>query len=239
MITQTELPPEKSEGLAAFDASPELSADQRRARLRERLIEEAHKLLSTEGLAAMQARRVAQAAGCSVGAIYNVFPDLDELILRANSITMRQLGVAADSAGARIDPKLTVGQRVRALSQVYVAFAFENEWAWRSLFEYRATYRKPYPEWYRESQVAAFRDLGHGVLGREVDTPAKVNLVETLWAAVHGVVSVAMDARFRPVSRPQIEAQIDLLTNLLAAGIDELVARAAAASDAKGGRAPT
>lgn len=224
MVSQSDSPQADPE----FREPPtaEISSEERRARLRQRLIEEAWTLLSTEGLAAMQARRVAQAAGCSVGAIYNVFPDLDELILNANSITVRQLGLAAAKAGATLDPAMPIGERVRRLAHVYVAFAFDNELAWRSLFEYRATYRKPYPEWYRDSQVAAFRDLGGGVLGRPVDTPEKLKLVETLWAAVHGVVSVALDARFRDVSRPLIESQIDLLTQLLAPGIDALIARA-------------
>lgn len=225
MGTQTDHPADASGDQAAQSPSPETAPEERRARLRERLIAEAWSLLSTEGLQAMQARRVAQAAGCSVGAIYNVFPDLDELILHANAITVRQLGEAAAAVGGSIDPKLGVGARVRRLAQVYVTFAFDNEMAWRSLFEYRATYRKPYPDWYRESQVAAFSDLGGGLLGRPVDSPESLDLVETLWAAVHGVVSVAMDARFREVSRPQVEQQMRLLTDLLASGVEALLAK--------------
>lgn len=224
MIAQTESSPEEAVHQTPQVPSSDLSSEERRARLRERLIDEAWTLLSTEGLPAMQARRVAQAAGCSVGAIYNVFPDLDELILRANSRTMAQLGAAAASVGAALDPAWSVGQRVRRLSHVYVEFAFANEWAWRSLFEYRTTYRKPYPDWYREAQGLAFRDLGQGVLGRPLDTQEKLYFVETLWAALHGVVSIAMDARFRDVSRPAIEAQVDLLTRLLSGGIDAFMA---------------
>jgi AcrR family transcriptional regulator len=225
MISQTESAPPGAQDEIDVALTADLTPDERRARLRERLITEAWRLISTEGLPAVQARRVAQEAGCSVGAIYNVFPDLDELILRANIITMRQLGEAAAAAGATLDPALGVGERVRRLSQVYIGFAFAYERSWRSLFEYRATYRKPYPDWYRDSQVLAFRDLGHGVLGAPVDTPEKLAMVETLWAAVHGVVSVAMDARFRDVSRPQIEHQVDLLTRLLSSGVDAVIAR--------------
>ncbi|QLP98846.1 MAG: WHG domain-containing protein [Rhodoblastus sp.] len=113
------------------------------------------------------------------------------------------------------------------MSHVYIDFAFANELAWRSLFEYRATYRKPYPDWYREAQALVFRDLALAVLGRPVDSPEKLLLVETLWAALHGVVSVAMDARFRDVSRPTIEAQIDLLSRLLSSGVDAFMSSSA------------
>ena len=224
MISQTESPPGGAQDEIDAALSPEATPEERRARLRDRLISEAWRLISTEGLQAVQARRVAQAASCSVGAIYNVFPDLDELILRANIITMRQLGEAAAAAGATLDGALTVGERVRRLSQVYVGFAFAYERNWRSLFDYRATYRKPYPDWYREAQISAFRDLGHGVLGAPVDTAERLAMVETLWAAVHGVVSVAMEARFRDISRPDIERQVDLLTRLLSGGVDAMLA---------------
>lgn len=226
MVTQTGLPLDSAASAPPDIGASDISPEDRRARLREKLIDEAWKLLASEGLPAMQARRVAQAAGCSVGAIYNVFPDLDELILNANSRTMAQLGRAAAQAGAQLDPNLSVGERVRRLAQVYVAFAFANEMQWRSLFDYRTTYGKPYPNWYREAQASAFRDLGQGVLGRPIEASAAHHLVETLWAAVHGVVSIAMEGRLREVSRPAIEAQVDLLTTLLSSGIDAYMRQA-------------
>lgn len=228
MISDTGLPPESAPVLTPYNGASDVSTEDRRARLRERLIDEAWRLLATEGLPAMQARRVAQAAGCSVGAIYNVFPDLDELILSANTRTMAMLGKAAAQAGAKLDPGLSVGERVKQLSHVYIEFAFANEMIWRSLFEYRATFRKPYPDWYRQAQMSAFSDLGGGVLGRQPDTLEQADLVETLWAALHGVVSIAMDARFRDVSRPAIEAQVDLLMGLIAPGVDAYVSGARA-----------
>jgi AcrR family transcriptional regulator len=222
MISPTDSPSSAPAEPERANVAGDQSAEERRARLRERLVDEAYTLLSTEGLLALQARRVAQCAGCSVGAIYNVFPDLDELILRANTRTMARLADAATLGGLKIDPSLGAGERIRLIALVYVDFVFNHEQAWRSLFEYRATYRKPYPQWYRDAQIKTLVDLGAALCGRPVKDDEELRRVETLWAAVHGVVSTAMDARFREATRADIERQVDALTQLLMPGIDRL-----------------
>ena len=94
-------PPPPTGGIWQASAGQFSLAEDRRARLRESLVDHAQRLLCTEGLGAMQARRVAQLAGCSVGAIYNVFPDLDELILRAKPSMRRATASASAIASAR------------------------------------------------------------------------------------------------------------------------------------------
>src|SRR5215472_18591366 len=59
--------------------------------LRLRLIDAAEHTISESGLAALKARDLARAAGCSVGTIYNVFAHLDELILCVGSRTLAML----------------------------------------------------------------------------------------------------------------------------------------------------
>lgn len=196
-------------------------AEERRARLREALIDHAHMLLSTEGLGAMQARRVAQLAGCSVGAIYNVFPDLDELILRANTRTLAAMKDHERAAMAALPAEASRAERAMTLSLAYVDFAFREEAAWRSLFDYKLTYRKPYPDWYRACQMealsvldAAFPPPATPEMRAQIDRIAR-----TFWAAVHGVVATGLDGRLGERSREEIEAQVRLLMSTLSRGL--------------------
>ena len=76
--------------------------------LRLRLIDAAERTISESGLAALKARDLARAAGCSVGTIYNVFEHLDELILCVGSRTLAMLDGAL--AGAK---PLSVGRSGR------------------------------------------------------------------------------------------------------------------------------
>ena len=62
-----------------------------RNKLRESILEIGKRLIEEEGLSSVQARRIAVEAGCAVGSIYNVFEDLDELIIELNRRTLDEL----------------------------------------------------------------------------------------------------------------------------------------------------
>ena len=60
----------------------------RRQSLRDGLIAAAEQAIAAEGLAGLRARDLARQVGCALGAIYNVFADLDDLIIAANARTL-------------------------------------------------------------------------------------------------------------------------------------------------------
>src|SRR6476660_4392900 len=62
---------------------------ERRQELRGALIDAAERAIGAGGLEALQARELAEEVGCAVGAIYNVFPNLDALVFEVNARTLR------------------------------------------------------------------------------------------------------------------------------------------------------
>ena len=77
----------------------------RRDVLREALIVIAEKQIAAEGMAGLRARDLATEAGCALGAIYNVFPDLTALTLEVNARTFADLGQDVAEALAHPTPK--------------------------------------------------------------------------------------------------------------------------------------
>ena len=65
---------------------------ERQAKLRERLIDAGEAQVIAGGLASMKARDLALEAGCSLGAIYNVFDDLAALAMAINARTFQRMG---------------------------------------------------------------------------------------------------------------------------------------------------
>lgn len=199
----------------------------RRAVLRRDLTRYAIDLVGREGLSALQARRLAGLAGCSVGAIYNVFPDLDDLILTANADTLERVAGHERAALAALPPCATPAERLLALALAYVEFAHANEMAWRALFEYRVSTHKAYPDWYAAIQAEAFATIEKVIVGAEgrpslagEEAGRDVAMVaRTLWAAVHGIVLTGMDSRQGQHSRAEIEAQVRLLVLAAARGL--------------------
>src|ERR1700682_921919 len=61
----------------------------RRRELKVALIDAAERAITARGLGALRARDLATEVGCAVGAIYNVFPNLDAIIFEVNGRTLR------------------------------------------------------------------------------------------------------------------------------------------------------
>src|ERR687886_703045 len=76
-----------------------IRAIERRRRLRETLMIAAEDVIRKQGLSGLRARELAKIAGCAVGAIYNVFPDLDGLVLAVNAGTLDRIDAAVAEAG--------------------------------------------------------------------------------------------------------------------------------------------
>ena len=72
-------------------------AQQRRADLREKLVEAAEQRIDRDGAAALRARDLAKDAGCAVGAIYTAYDDLNALIMAVNGRTFKKLGLVVAS----------------------------------------------------------------------------------------------------------------------------------------------
>ena len=58
---------------------------QRRDALRGTIIALAQRRIASHGLSSLRARDLAQEAGCALGGLYNMFEDIDALVLEVNA----------------------------------------------------------------------------------------------------------------------------------------------------------
>lgn len=64
-----------------------------KSRRRQQIVEIARSIIAAKGLKSLKVRDVADAAGCSVGSVYNEFGDFDGVILTVNRETVKELTV--------------------------------------------------------------------------------------------------------------------------------------------------
>src|SRR5262249_13805932 len=100
----------------------------RRDELREALLAALEQTGVTQGWQALRARDLARDVGCAVGAIYNVFPDLDALVFAAKGRTLdlldRELADAVGAVAAVGSVSTDVATRqLLALADAYLRFA--------------------------------------------------------------------------------------------------------------------
>src|ERR1700736_6700803 len=131
---------------------------ERRRELQVALIHAAERAISTRGLDALRARDLAAEVGCAVGAIYNVFPNLDALVFEVNARTLRAFEAflaEAPSTPPRSGENPSVAALVH-LALVYLEFAVEHRPRWRALFEHRMAEASGIPAWYLGEQARLF-----------------------------------------------------------------------------------
>jgi AcrR family transcriptional regulator len=192
-----------------------------RSQMRDRMVAIGSRIITDEGLGALQARRVAQEAQCAVGTLYNVFGGLDYLIIEANALTLEALGAALLRADVEAGG-LAAGAdaRLRALALAYLHFATDHSHAWRALFEHHMASGNNVPAWYRERQGRLFA-MVEEILHRTFDDPSdRVMNARALFAAVHGIVSIALDRKLGDFDLAQTERQVRFIAGSVARGLD-------------------
>ncbi len=188
-----------------------------RDKLKSTIVQVSRELLVAEGLEGLQARKVATAAGCSVGTIYNLFGNLDTVIVTANAETLAELHdklveVRSDTFGS-------LAERLERLALAYLGFAIERQNEWRAIFEHRPASKFVVPDWYRAAQSELFA-IVESVLSPVIAEPERrQEAARALFGAVHGIVALALDQKLGDFDGDATERQVRLIVNAAAGGL--------------------
>lgn len=193
----------------------------RRERQREQLIEAAERAIAGKGLAGLKARELAQEIGCSLGAIYNLVADMDELVLRVGSRTLARLDAALSAASPPVASQEQATEALVGVALAYSAFARDNLQLWRVLFEHRMAEGSDVPDWAVAEQMTMFRHILQplGTLVPERSEEDRNLLGRTLFSAVHGVVAIGLEEKLIAVPRRELDRQIEGLVRLACRGL--------------------
>ena len=196
---------------------------ERRHKLRNELIGTAERQIADSGLESLTARALANEVGCSVGAIYNVFEDLDDLVIAVNSNTLARL----DRKIAKLVPIDTLDadpeECLVGLAGAYCQFAVEHTRLWSALFERENRSESPTPDWHMDEHV---RLVAHIVAPLQQLLPRKSE--EEIWSlsglllsAVHGVVSLGLQKFFFSAPVHDIQRQVEILVRSALRGLPD------------------
>lgn len=191
----------------------------RRTALREALITIAERRIAAGGLTGLKARDLAAEAGCALGAIYTVFPDMTALTLEVNARTFADLGQDVAEALAQSAPDPTAQMVTMGLA--YHRFAATNRNRWRALFQVpRPAESKP-PEWYLADMERLFAYIADPVLALFPQMSAKDRALFTraLFSSVHGIVWLTLDEANVGGPATDTDRMITLLLQQVSGGI--------------------
>lgn len=186
--------------------------------LRTRLTDAAERRIEEKGMAGLKAREVTADAGCAVGALYNVFDDLDDLVFHVNARTLARLAAAFE---ATRQENATAEDAMTALAHTYVTFALANRSLWSAVFAHALPEGRTAPDWY----IARYKALIDQIIGPlavlrpDLTADALQLRARTLFAAVHGVVQLFLEARFLAAPQSTIAPEVAALVKALTRGL--------------------
>jgi AcrR family transcriptional regulator len=200
----------------------ESKAVARRRKLRDALIAAAERAIESEGLPGMKARELAFKVGCAVGAIYNVFADLDDLILSVNALTLEQLEKTLTVAGGdNADPEGDAIKTLVHLGLAYTDYAAANTRRWRALFDHRLQESKEVPTWYMANLARLFVYIEEPLrkLAPALSPTRRALLARSLFSAVHGIVLVGLEEKLQHLPLPVLREQVTVMVEAMARGL--------------------
>lgn len=189
---------------------------ERRAALRERIVDAAAERVAEGGAEAIRARDLAAAAGCAVGALYNAVGDRNAILAAVNGRTFSAMGaaVAERVAGAGPDPV----DRMVAMALAYRDYAQAHPRLWEALFDQALRFDEDVASHYR-AQLSTVVELIEGELGRlhpRLSDSDRSVLARLLYSSVHGTVALSLEGRFVAVPSGRLDEMLSLLVRNVA-----------------------
>ncbi len=165
-------------------------SDHTREEIRAMALQATEKLLEKSGLAGLTARKVASAIGYTVGTLYLVFRNQDDLIQQANARTLDTLYRRLTALDTRADPHAGL----RALAREYLRFALAHTHRWSAIFDHTPANQQLAPAWYNErvDRLFAVPESALQALDPQRKPHAVTLAARALWAGVHGVVVLSL-----------------------------------------------
>lgn len=186
---------------------------------REMALAAAELLVVKEGVAGFSMRKVAQAIGYTVGNLYLLFANQDDLLASINERTADAIHAFLQDA---IEPVVDPRERVKALGAAYIQFAQRHPNRFRLMFEHQLPEAmRPRPA--TESRLRRMFNLVEENLQpllRGV-SPASLRIAATaVWSGVHGVCTLAVTGKLKWSGIEDPRQLSDSVVELALAGLE-------------------
>jgi len=193
-------------------------SDHTREEIKAMAIDAAGTIVEEYGFKGLSARKVAAEIGYTVGTLYLVFENLEELFLHINGRTLDQLYNAIVLAAEKCDqPKACI----HAIGSAYIDFAIKNNKRWNMIFEHIHPDESHLPHWYQEKIARLFYPVEHQValiLGASNKDKAPI-LARALWCGLHGVCILAFTKKLGITGIDSVPILADSLINNFLSGL--------------------
>lgn len=185
-------------------------SDHSREEIKEMALNAAMEVLEQEGAKGLSARKVASAIGYTVGTLYLVFKNQQEMVLQLNARTLDDMDEWLEGRSSHCT---TPRDCLVTLAGAYIDYAVAKSARWNLLFDTVVAEGEVLPEWYlsrlgrlfgRVERMLAPLKADHEAV--EIERAARV-----LWASVHGICTLKIRHRLDLAGNQTTEEMAQML----------------------------
>ena len=188
------------------------------------LLEIGRQIVREKGNDALTVRKLSEASGCSVGAIYNQFSNMDNFIVIENYMTLDALGRKLAKVGRTQNPFFDLNNLVEA----FVDFVLKNKNLWFMLYQFHLNkHDHVYTFLYLRKVVKVTRYLSEIVcrIVPQMERPERILSSEVLWLTVFALSSFLSKDMLDSLPKVGRKALCQILVNTYVAGLTVLESR--------------
>lgn len=185
-------------------------SDHSREEIQQMAIRAAIAILAREGVEGLSTRKVAAAIGYTVGTLYLVFKNLDELILHVNTAALDELHEVLQAA---LEKEQAPQAQLLAMAHAYLHFAREHFARWSLMFTHRLPPGMALPDWFHDRVRTLFALVIAPLqqINPNLDADAYQQATHVLWSSVHGVCELGLNDKLTLNGEIRAEELIDAL----------------------------
>jgi AcrR family transcriptional regulator len=194
--------------------------------IRALILDAAQEIIEVQGLAGLSAREIARRIGYSPGTIYNMFANLDDVVLNVearvlDALEQRLSEVGPGSHGVVAETAAGADDRLIRIARAYLAFTQEKPRLWNLLFEHHMPRGAQLPAWYQQKLEGLMAQIERALApyfspGSEDE---RRRAARALWAGVHGITSLSTADKLSVVTTETAGRLIDDLIGTYLAGL--------------------
>lgn len=159
------------------------------------ILNSAMEIVENEGYLKLSTRKIATQIGYTVGTLYNIFQNLDDIIIHLNGRVLDKLIAKMKS---NLNKTKCNVETFKKLGLAYANFSAEHFNLWDMLVNYRVDPKTEIPKWYPKKIQELF-DILESQLSKVVTNQSAEDLrddITVMWSSIHGICILSIKGKF-------------------------------------------
>jgi len=187
--------------------------------LRELVIQSAREIIVKEGLSRLSAREIARKIGYSPGTLYNLFDNLDELLLQVQARTLDAL----DQRLSELQKYSPEADQLGLMAREYGRFCREHPQLWNLITQHDLPPASTIPPWYSERIERLLQRIEVALVPHfppsQSNSESLKRSARAVWAGLYGITSLSASGKLSGYGDHFNETLVDDFINTYLAGL--------------------